>query len=229
MVDISGADVAAAASEGFDPATAEKVWRLLGILREIQAGPETQNKFTLKGGTALNVFYTPTVARLSVDIDLMATGFRDAAPGSAVRDEALGVLKGALHRLGYRVTDEPADAGWSFRASYKNSLGSPDRLKVDLDLLNRMTLLPSVSRPGPLLFDADDLRFPIADPAELVGQKLTAVAYRAVERDLFDMYVFLSSNWDRRFPRARGMYLAYSFLQDHEWARLAYPVRLEVP
>lgn len=25
------------------------------------------------------------------------------------------------------------------------------------------------------------------------------------------------------------MYLAYSFLQDHEWARLDYPVRLKVP
>lgn len=229
MVGIDPADLAKAASEGFDQATAEKVFRLLGILREFQARSDTRDKFTLKGGTALNVFHWPIAPRLSVDIDLMVTGFGNAAPGTADRTRVGRLVGTALADLGYRVVDERADAGWSFRSRYANSLGTQDELKVDLDLLNRMTLLPAVPKSGPLLFDADDFQFPVADPAELLGQKLTAVAYRAVERDLFDMHLLLSSNWDRRFPRARGMYLAYSFLQDHEWARLAYPVRLEVP
>ncbi len=221
-------DLSKALSEGFAQPTAEKVVRLLGILRELQARPATRGRFTLKGGTALNIFHWPKAPRLSVDLDLMTTGFPDAAPGTRPREHAAGLVTRILADLGYAVTEARADAGWTLVGGYTNSLGTADRLKVDLDLLNRMTLLEPVMREGPLLFDADDLRFPVVDPAELMGQKLTAVAYRAVERDLFDMYVLLLSGWRHQHPRTRAMYLAYSFLQDHEWARLDYPVRLQV-
>lgn len=228
MVRVDRADLAKALSEGFPQATAEKVWRLLGVLREFQARPTTHNRFTLKGGTALNVFHWPQAPRLSVDLDLMATGFPDAAPGTASRETALRSVREVLQALGYSTAETEGDAGRSLLGSYTNSLGSQDRLKVDLDLLNRMTLLEPVESVGPVLFDADDLRFLVVDPAELMGQKLTAVAYRAVERDLFDMHLLLLSDWPRTHPQARAMYLAYSFLQDHEWGRLDYPVRLEV-
>lgn len=222
------ADLLEAVGEGFDQTTAERVLRLLGVLRGLQSAQITRDRFTLKGGTALNVFHDSRIARLSVDIDLMATGFPDAAPGTDARERAAAALTSALDRLDYRVRDTSSDAGWSFRADYTNSQGTSDRLKIDLDFLNRMTLLPPVPLPGPRLFHGEDLRFPIVDPAELMGQKLTAVAYRAVERDLFDMSSLLELDWDRRYPRARGMYLAYSLMQDLDWARLAYPVKLDV-
>lgn len=228
MVEVDPADLSKALSEGFPPATAEKVWRLLGILRELQVRPATRDRFTLKGGTALNIFHWPKAPRLSVDLDLMATGFPGAAPGTPSREDALRSVTEALEVLGYSVSQTTGEAGRTFLGGYTNSLGSPDRLKVDLDLLNRTTLMDPVEREGPVLFDADDLRFRVVDPAELLGQKLAAVAYRAVERDLFDMYLLLLSGWRHQHPRARGMYLAYSFLQDHEWARLDYPVRLQV-
>lgn len=193
MVGVERADLSEAVSKGFDQTTAERVLRLLGVLTDLQSARITRDRFTLKGGTALNVFHASHIPRLSVDIDLMATGFPDAAPGTDARDAAVAVLRSALDRLDYRVRDTSAGAGWSFRADYTNSLGTPDRLKIDLDFLNRMTLLPPVARSRPRLFHGEDLRFPIVDPAELMGQKLTAVAYRAVERDLFDMSS--SSSW----------------------------------
>ncbi len=228
MVEVDRRDLAKPLSEGFPQATAEKVWRLLGVLRELQASPATRDRLTLKGGTALNVFHSPTIPRLSVDIDLMATGFPDAAPNTADRGRLIESVKAALSRLNYRVSEASADAGWTLFCGYRNSLGSVDRIKLDLDLLNRMTLLDPVDREGPVLFDADDLRFPVADPAELLGQKLTAVAYRAAERDLYDMWTMLRAGWHER-PRARPMYLAYSFLSDPDWYRLGYPARLDVP
>ncbi len=89
MVEVDPADLSKALSEGLPPATAEKVWRLLGILRELQARPATRGRFTLKGGTALNIFHWPKVPRLSVDLDLMATGYPNAAPSlERIREQA---------------------------------------------------------------------------------------------------------------------------------------------
>ena len=227
MVVVERADIRDALSEGFQQATAEKVHRLLGILREVQAVQATMGQFTLNGGTALNVFHWPKTPRLSVDLDLMATGFPHASPGSAERGKAVTLLEGIAERLGYRVRKEPADAGCTIWMSYRNTLGAPDQVKIDLDFLNRMTIMPPTSMVGPVLFHADDLRFPVVADEELMGQKLAAVAYRAAPRDLFDMYLMIMANWQSKL-RSRQSYLAYSFLEDQEWYRLDYPVRLEV-
>ena len=227
MARVERADIRDALNEGFQQATAEKVYRLLGILREIQALQATKGRFTLKGGTALNVFHWPNAPRLSVDLDLMVTGFPQASPGSPERERAVNLVESVAGNLGYMVSQEPADAGWTLRMSYQNSLGAPDQVKIDLDLLNRMTLLPPVPRAGPGLFHGDDFTFPVVTEEELMGQKLAAVAYRAAPRDLFDMYLMIVANWQSKL-RSRSMYLAYSFLDDHEWYRLDYPVRLTV-
>ncbi len=158
----------------------------------------------------------------------MVTGFPGASPASAERGQVLQTLRRLLQGLDYVVTEMPEQAGTTMSCSYRNSLGSPDRIKIDLDLPNRMTLLPSISRVGPALFAADDLSFPVVSEPELLGQKLTAVAYRAAPRDLFDMDLMLNARWQGN-PSARAMYLAYSFLQDKEWYRLSYPVQLKVP
>lgn len=227
MVKVERANLREALNEGFQQATAEKVYRLLGILREIQALHATKGKFTLKGGTALNVFHWPKTPRLSVDLDLMVTGFPQAGPGSPEREEVVRLVEGVARNLGYQVSQEPADAGWTLRMSYQNSLRAPDQVKIDLDLLNRMTLLPPVPRAGPALFHGDDFTFPVVTEEELMGQKLAAAAYRAAPRDLFDMYLMIMADWQSKL-RSRSMYLAYSFLDDHKWYRLDYPVRLKV-
>ncbi len=227
MVEVNPADLADALGEGFQPRTAEKVYRLLGVLREIQSLRSTRSRFVLKGGTALNVFHSHNVPRLSVDLDLMATGFPGAAAGTPEHGRVVDLTRGVLTRLEDRVTTSDSPAACTLVAHYRDRLGGQDQLKVDLDILNRQTLLPPQASRGPSLFLADDLRFPVVRRAELFGQKLVAVAYRAHPRDLYDMHSMIGSGWHRE-SRARKMYLAYSFLQDSEWARLDYPVRLVV-
>jgi predicted nucleotidyltransferase component of viral defense system len=227
-VHVESADLSAAPSEGFEQATAEKVVRLLGLLREVKARGSTKDRYTLKGGTALNVFHLSNAPRLSVDLDLMTTGFPGSTPESRERAQLIRDLRALVEALDYRVSEERGEAGVTLSCSYRNSLGSSDRIKIDLDLLNRTTLLPADLREGPALFVADDMSFPVLSEPELLGQKLTAVAYRAAPRDLFDMDVMLTAGWHNK-NRARAMYLAYSFLQDHDWYRLDYPVKLDVP
>jgi predicted nucleotidyltransferase component of viral defense system len=216
-----------ALSEGFAPTTAEKVHRLLGVLRELQVVDETRNRLTLKGGTALNVFLSERVPRLSVDLDLMVTGFPGVSAKSPDLERIVGVIGKLSTGLGYSTRRTLTDAACTLRLAYKNHLGSVDQIKLDLDFLNRITLQSPVGRQGPGLFQADDFIFQVVAPPELLGQKLTAVAYRAAERDLFDMWRMLSMGWQTH-EGARASYLAYSLIQDAEWRRLDYPIRLNV-
>ncbi|MGP8073253.1 MAG: nucleotidyl transferase AbiEii/AbiGii toxin family protein [Thermoplasmata archaeon] len=227
MVTVDSVDLSGAVGEGFPQATAEKVHRLLGILREIQTVRSTRGRFTLKGGTALNVFHLPKVPRLSVDLDLMATGYPGAAAGTALHERVIEVTERLVHRMGYTVAKSETPAACTLECRYRNLLEGADQVKIDLDILNRQTLLPPRDLRGPALFLADDLVFPVLSEAELLGQKLVAVAYRAHARDLYDMHAMLRSGWHRR-ARARQMYLSYSFLHDSAWHRLNYPVRLDV-
>jgi hypothetical protein len=136
-------------------------------------------------------------------------------------------MEALVRRMGYKVARTETPAACTIVCRYRNLLGGGDQLKIDLDILNWQTLLPVSILPGPSLFLADDLRFPVVGESELLGQKLVAVAYRAHPRDLYDMHAMLRSKWHQR-AGARQMYLAYSFLKDHEWHRLDYPARLDV-
>ena len=220
-------DLSDALSEGFSENTAEKVHRLLSMLRAIQDRRSTRGRFILKGGTALNIFHSRNIPRLSVDLDLMVVGFPGVRAGPQGHARVLEEITGLVKSLGYSQTTADTAAAATVRCRYRNRQGSIDQVKIDLDLLNRVTLLSPVSLEGPALFGAGDYRFPVVDVAELLGQKLTAAAYRAHPRDLFDMHVMLRQEWHLR-PHAREMYLAYSFLQDADWRRLDYPTRLNV-
>src|SRR3546814_3505304 len=67
-----------AAERQFQPATLERVIRLLDILDAIATDSLIAPRVALKGGTALNVFHA-ALDRLSVDIDLNYVGAVDKA------------------------------------------------------------------------------------------------------------------------------------------------------
>jgi len=227
MATMDQADLADAMDEGFRQDTAEKVYRLLGILREIQLTAATRDKFTLKGGTALNIFHLPSIPRLSVDIDLVATGYSEAWPDHESRKDAINAATKLAKSLGYRVdVNDSEDSGCTIHCNYTNSLGTPDKVKIDIDFLNRKLLVEPEIHAGPAMFQADDIEFPIVAIPELMAQKLVAVCYRAHVRDLYDMAVMLREGWHKD-AATRRLYLAYSFLKDHEWYRLNYLTKLE--
>ncbi len=176
----------------------------------------------------MNVFHLPDVPRLSVDIDLMVTGAPDASPRSPVRQGIIEAVRRVARAQDYQVeVVDTHTSGCKLYLRYRNSLGTWDQVKIDLDFLNRATLAPAVALAGPQVFDAGDLLVTTVSRAELFGSKLTTVAYRHHERDLYDMYRMLALDWHKQ-DRARALYLGYLFLQDHELYRLGYPMRLEV-
>ena len=176
---------------GFDQLYIEKVLRLLGILELFFSNPVLKDKYVLKGGTALNLFYFQ-LPRLSVDIDLNYLGL-DREIMLADRREHESVLSELLTANGYNLKRVPEEhAGGKWRLGYRSYSGITQNIELDLNYMHRIALMPVEKRSSfPLgTFKVDNI--PVLDIHELAAGKLCALIARCKPRDLFDAYRLLN-------------------------------------
>lgn len=178
---------------GFNSASVEKVVRLLDLLEGIGENPFLSDRFALKGGTALNLFFFE-MPRLSVDIDLNYIGAEDRE--TMLKERALARIEfmNLFEGSGLRLSREPTQhSGGKWVLKYQSLLGRPANLHVDTAFTSRIPLW-SVrkldSRPLSTFTVRD---FPVLDIHDLAGGKLSALFSRRVARDLFDAANLFSS------------------------------------
>ena len=143
---------------GFAPLYIEKVLRLLGILELFFSNPALKDKYVLKGGTALNLFYFK-LPQLSVDIDLNYRGL-DREIMLTDRQEHEQILSGLLTDNGYNLKRVPEEhAGGKWHLGYRSYSGIAQNIELDLNYMHRITLMPVEKRSSfPLgTFKADDI------------------------------------------------------------------------
>lgn len=63
-----------AKNKGYRPEILEKVYRLLDLLEQFMSVSYLKERLVLKGGTAINLFCTEELLRLSVDLDFNYIG-----------------------------------------------------------------------------------------------------------------------------------------------------------
>jgi hypothetical protein len=162
------------------------VFRLADLLSRMP--PDLGREILLRGGTALNLLYLD-VPRLSVDIDLDFVGNPDSNEAQRRRPQLLDSIERIASRAGYEVRSErPSYAISHQRMHYTNAFGRPAFLKMDINFLDRVPVMPQEERT---------LRHPFGDDLaaasvqtfaleELAASKLIALVRRAAARDLFD-------------------------------------------
>ena len=139
---------------GFQRDIIEKQLYLLHILREISSHPFLKDKFTLKGGTAINLFLYD-LPRLSVDIDFNYIGAADRETMMSERPQIESALRRILESNDIaveHVSDEHAggkfvallDRGRA-RDLYDTYKFLREKPTVDEYLLRRIVLLFGVS------------------------------------------------------------------------------------
>lgn len=170
-----------------DETIAEKVNTLLMLLEEVALNATLGSKVCLHGGTALNLFILD-MPRLSLDADLNYIG---NAKREAMLEERPLVEKAlieAARSIGLKV-EAGADqyAGRTYKMIYSSRVtGQRDFVKVDMDYLNRVPLLPLVLGE-PKWGVKSGIDIPLNAPIEVVGGKIMALLGRVVPRDLYDM------------------------------------------
>ena len=170
---------------GFDQLYIEKVLRLLGILEAFFSHPALKDKYVLKGGTALNLFYF-NLPRLSVDIDLNYLGL-DRKNMLKERDEHERLLREILIGAGYELKRIPEEhAGGKWRLRYESFAGITQNIELDINYMHRVVLMPVCRRDSFPLGDFSVRGIPVLDIHELAAGKLCALIARCRPRDLFD-------------------------------------------
>ena len=187
MIDLSRKNIVKVAGDtGFIKDNIEKVMRLIDIL-EIVFSSVWGEKLSLKGGTAINLFYM-NMPRLSVDIDLDYTG---ATREEMIVDrEALReYLKNVLFQKNYSLSDASKSyyALDSFVFQYLNNGGNRDNIKVEINFLDRTHILPLEEKKISAFSYDGDVKIRVLNVYELYGSKFAALLGRSKPRDIYDV------------------------------------------
>lgn len=198
-----------ASATGFQKNALEKFLRLLNILATLERNPLLRDFFVLKGGTALNLFHHGLL-RLSVDIDL---NYVHQLEKERMFQEkpVIGAEMDQLFSSAYNIAmskDEHALTQFAFH--YRAMSGANDMLKVEINYLQRLPILPPEVRSFQLY--GIELNFPCLAVEELLAGKIVALLSRYTPRDLFDVYQAATSSWHYNPDRLRWLVLFYGLI-----------------
>ncbi|MBU4361294.1 nucleotidyl transferase AbiEii/AbiGii toxin family protein, partial [bacterium] len=160
------------------------------LLKEINRHPELREGLALKGGTAINFLYF-RYPRLSVDLDfnfIAGIEKEEKDKESPKIDEALRTI----FKFEKYECENISDYGLNeYFLKYINSSGNIDRIKVEINFLQRLTLLGTEKRSFLSPFDESGLVVNTLKGPELFAGKILALVDRLAPRDIYDIYILL--------------------------------------
>ena len=177
---------------GFQPDVIEKAYRIALLLKEINNHPVLSDELVLKGGTAINFLYLP-LPRLSVDLDFNFVGGITKEEMESKREKVANHLKDIFSFLKYQVEENNEYGLHQFFLAYTNSALNKDIVKLEINYLMRVSLLPHKEKKLKLpLFKDIETTVRTLSVEENYGGKIKALLSRGASRDLFDVYVLLT-------------------------------------
>ena len=177
-----------AQKSGFIANNTEKVIRLLDVLKFIdEKFNRISHQLILKGGTAINLIYT-NLTRLSVDIDLDYVGSLEKEQTLKDRERILESLDNYMLKEGYSISSK--SRGSAILASrtyaYINAYGNRDNIKVEINFIDRIHILPIVNRK--INYFDKEVIIKAPSEEELFAMKICALIDRSKPRDLYDTF-----------------------------------------
>lgn len=190
LFNLTKAELAAKADElHFIRDTMEKVFRLVDILKYLNANPITKDSLALKGGTAINltVFNLP---RLSVDIDLDYSMEQTREEMLNMRKQITADIRTYMATQEYSLSPRSRKRHSldSFVFAYRNFGDVNDNIKIEINYSLRSHIF--TPRPRKIVTDAVAGNPSILSvaPIEIFASKINALMSRAAARDLYDTY-----------------------------------------
>ena len=208
-----------AKNQGYRPEILEKVYHLLDLLEQFMGIPYLKDRLVLKGGTAINLFCTDKLPRLSVDLDFNYIG---STHRETMRQEKLqleAIIIDTCQRRKYELDRSPrAHAGGKMIFVYQSVLGNKGRIEIDLNYLFRIPLWECVWRSSPAWPKSTYTN--VLDIHELAAGKLHALLGREASRDLFDSHQLLTK-WPLDPQKLRLAFIVYAGMERDHWTRIS--------
>ncbi len=204
-----------AIERGYRPEILEKVYRLLDLLESLMEIDYLRERLVLKGGTAINLFCSEQLPRLSVDLDFNYIGAIDR---ETMRKEKLileSMILDVCQRLHYQLHRNPrAHAGGKMVLIYPSVDGNKGRLEIDFNYVFRVPLWMPEQRFS--LEWPKRTQTTVLDIHELAAGKLHALLGREASRDLFDSYQ-LFTQWNLNREKLRQAFTVYAGMEREHW------------
>lgn len=167
--------------------TLEKAYRLEDLLKEINRHPEVKEGLVLKGGTAVNFLYF-RYPRLSIDLDFNFIAGLEKEEKDKERPRIDKALRAIFKFKSYECESGTEYGLEKYFLRYINSSGNIDRIKVEINFLQRLSLLGAEKRRFLSPLEESDLMLNTLKGPELFAGKMLALMDRLAPRDLYDIY-----------------------------------------
>jgi predicted nucleotidyltransferase component of viral defense system len=169
----------------------EKVFRLADLLKTVYENEFLKDSLVIKGGTAINFIYFK-MPRLSVDIDFNFVSDETREDMLKSRENIDRILTKIFMTEGYEMEKVQPYALLQYNLKYTNTAGNLDRIKIEINFLERIPVFEIVENKISIL-DLPEFKVKTYGAEELFATKLRALLTRAASRDLFDVYMLLKS------------------------------------
>jgi predicted nucleotidyltransferase component of viral defense system len=180
--------------------------------------PFLKDRLVLKGGTAINLFCSNILPRLSVDLDFNYIGSIERETMLRDKPEIERIVIDFCLRQGYELYRNPkGHAGGKMVLIYPSLLGGKGRLELDINYLYRSTLWVTQWQ-----YSIDWLKrvgTNVLDIHELAAGKLHALLERRAARDLFDSHQLLSY-WPLDNAKLRIAFTVYAGMRKLDWQQM---------
>jgi len=220
MISITEKELKLTASQhGYRPEILEKVYRLLDLIDVFMNMPFLRRTLVLKGGTAINLFCTDQLPRLSLDIDFNYIGSTDRETMLSDKNKIDRLISDICLTQQYAIIRNPkAHAGGKAVIEYASLLGTKGRIELDINYLYRSPLWKPTFN-----YSADwprSVGVNLLDIHELAAGKLHALLDRDAGRDLFDSHRLLNF-WPLDFKKLRLAFTVYAGMRAKGWRSLS--------
>lgn len=208
-----------AKSLGYRPEILEKVILLISLLNKFFEDDFLKDKFVLKGGTALNLFFL-NLPRLSVDIDLNYIGSTDREQMLKDKEQIRRRVSTVCSKLDIQVDRDPSDehSGGKFLLSCDGTLNQRSNLELDINFILRTPLFSPVAKNSIKVENHFSAAIPTLDIHEIIAGKLAALFTRTAARDLYDVHqIFCQNNLNLDYEKLRLAFIVYGAMSRTNW------------
>jgi predicted nucleotidyltransferase component of viral defense system len=157
-------------------------------LLKLYSNPTLQSSLAFRGGTALNKLFFQQPSRYSEDIDLVQIVGEPIGPTTKL-------IRGALDSFLGKPSKELSFGRITFTYRFIGEDGRPLKLKIEINTREHFSILGFLDKPfsSSSSFHPGETIIRTYKIEELLGTKLRALYQRRKGRDLYDLYISLTT------------------------------------